>query len=87
MQRGSCKTLRSGKIQANRCRKRRFQFKQQAQLERAGENQPTREEMHFLGSAQPALAALFFCVGRDLFQKVDHLVRLADRNAREIDRH
>src|ERR1017187_7002100 len=25
MQRGSCKTLRSGTIQANRCRKRRFQ--------------------------------------------------------------
>ena len=23
---GSCKTLRSSKIQANRCRKRRFQF-------------------------------------------------------------
>lgn len=62
-------------------------FKWQGQLKRAGEEQPAGEEMHFLDSAQPVVAALFFCVGRDLFQKVDHLVRLADTNAREIDRH
>jgi hypothetical protein len=38
-------------------------------------------------SAQLVRAALFACVRRDFFQKADHHVRLADINAREVDRY
>jgi hypothetical protein len=51
------------------------------------EEQAGQKETRFLTPPNLATAALFACVGRDLFQKVDHHVRLADINSRDIDRH
>ena len=51
------------------------------------EEQAGQKEIRFLTPPKLATDALFACVGRDLFQKVDHYVRLADINRRNIDRH